>query len=102
MLDGKEPQQMARKIDYFGTFLDKGAASRAEPAGAQAADPAKDVLRALRGGGLPGRALVPLVGNLTDFLDLSARLVDQGYVQKGDDDMFALTERGREIAAVME
>ena len=94
---------MARKIDYFGTFLDKGETPRApEPAEARAADPAKEVLRALRGGGLPGRALVPLVGNLTDFLDLSTRLVDQGYVEKGDDDVFALTERGREIAAVLE
>ena len=51
MLDGKESRQMARKIDYFGTFLDKGEAPGAQPAGARAADPAKDVLKALRGGG---------------------------------------------------
>jgi len=86
-----------RKIDYFGTFLDS---MKREPG--QAADPANEVLKALRDGGLPAKDLIPLVGNsVTQFFSVSEQLVKAGWVQKMDGDVFALTNEGREIAAAL-
>jgi predicted transcriptional regulator len=86
-----------RKIDYFGTFLES--ARRAKE---QSTDPANEVLKALRGGELPAKSLIPLAGNsVTRFIDISEQLVKAGWVQKKDGDVFALTDQGREIAAVL-
>jgi predicted transcriptional regulator len=87
-----------RKIDYFGTFLDS---MKREPG--QSADPANEVLKALRGGGLPAKNLIPLVGDsVSRFINVSERLMSQGWVQKMNGDVFALTDKGREVAAVLE
>ncbi len=86
-----------RKIDYFGTFLDS--TSRAQ---AQRVDPANEVLKALRGGNLPARALIPIADNsVTRFIEVSEQLIKAGWVQKMDGDVFALTDQGREVAAVL-
>lgn len=86
-----------RKIDYFGTFLDS---MKREPG--QEADPANTVLKALKGGELPARALIPLVGNsISEFFRISGQLEDAGWVKKKEGDIFALTDKGREIAAVL-
>jgi len=87
-----------RKIDYFGTFLDSARRTRE-----QSADPANAVLKALRGGALPAKSLLPLVGNsVTQLINVSEQLIKADWVQKQDGDVYALTERGREIAAVLD
>ena len=86
-----------RKIDYFGTFLDS-----MQRASAQPADPANAVLKALRDGALPAKALIPLLGNsVSEFFRISEQLKEAGWVEKKDGDIFALTDKGREIAAVL-
>lgn len=86
-----------RKIDYFGTFLD----SMKRESG-QATDPANTVLTALKGGALPARALIPLVGNsVSEFFRISAQLENAGWVKKEEGDVLALTDKGRAIADLL-
>jgi predicted transcriptional regulator len=85
-----------RKIDYFGTFLDS------MKRGPQTADAANEVLKALRGGGMPAKDLIPIAGNsVTRFFEITDRLVSAGWVTKMPGDVYALTDKGHEIAAVL-
>lgn len=87
-----------RKIDFFGTFLDS---MKREPT--QSADPANELLKALRGGGRPAKDLIAAIGSsVSQFISVSEQLLKQGWVQKMDGDIFALTDKGREVAAVLD
>jgi predicted transcriptional regulator len=82
-----------RKIDYFRTFLDS--MKREQPEGL---DPANEVLKALRGGALQAKNLIPFAGNsVTRFIEISEQLIEQSWVQKKDPDVFALTDKGRRL-----
>ncbi len=88
-----------RKIDYFGTFLDNSA-KRAQ---AEKADPANEVLKALRGGSLAAAALIPLTDNsVSRFLEVSEQLIKADWVTKNEQTgMFELTPQGRQLAATL-
>jgi hypothetical protein len=103
-----------RKVDFFGTFLENlktptpsgSVNSPSAAGGAQSQpgpDPLNEVLKALRGGPLPAKNLIPLVGNsVSQFLAISSQLVDLGWVIRLDGDQLQLTDKGREVAAVLE
>ena len=107
-----------RKADFFGTFLEnlKQPASpnlgsthqvshsfspnlaAAEPG----VDPLNDVLKALRQGGRSAKELIPLVGrSVSQFLAVSDKLVELGWVRRMDGDVLQLTDEGREIADLL-
>lgn len=87
-----------RKIDFFGTFLDS-----MKRKSAQSADPANELLKALRNGRRPAKDLIAAIGSsVSQFITVSEQLLKQGWVQKMDGDIFALTDKGREVAAVLD
>jgi len=88
-----------RKIDYFGTFLDS-MQRETEPA----TDPANVLLKALKGGARHAKDLIPLVGNsVSRFISVSDELSGRGWVQTTDGGVsYALTDKGREIADVLD
>ncbi len=87
-----------RKIDFFGTFLDS-----MKRESAQSADPANELLKALRNGRRPAKDLIAAIGSsVSQFITVSEQLLKQGWVQKMDGDIFALTDKGREVAAVLD
>jgi hypothetical protein len=108
-----------RKIDFFGTFLDnlKPPSSAAAGAGirgprlfspslssaAPGPDPLNEVLKALRHGDRPAKDLIPLVGrSVSEFLAIGDRLVELGWVRRVDGDVLQLTEKGHEVADLLE
>lgn len=109
-----------RKTDFFGTFLENMRSSTpirpveplpgqftTPPPGTQPRsqgepDPRNAVLKALRHGGRPAKDLIPLAGNsVTTFLAISGELANLGWIIRRDSDMFELTDKGREVADIV-
>lgn len=85
-----------RKTDYFGSFLDAMKEGREADAGA--ADPANQVLRALRAGERSMKDLVGLTKNsLSNLIDVVQNLEKLGLVARNNDTL-RLTDKGREYA----
>ena len=88
-----------RKLDYFGTFLASGATSALPPT---PPDPMNAVLKALRSGPRPLKDLLPFTGySLTAFLEARDQLTRLGLVEAADADALRLTDKGKEIVAVL-
>jgi hypothetical protein len=110
-----------RKIDYFGTFLESmkssqrppetsdPGASRSFETSSPAAKRSPDrpealdaMLKALRGGPLSAKDLIPFTGNsASEFLNVRERLVALGWARLRDGDALELTPEGQEVARLL-
>ena len=97
-----------RIVNYFGTFLEsmKSATQRQseppDPTVKVSSDSLDAVLKALRGGPLSAKDLIPLTGNSAgEFLNVRERLLTLGWAQIRDGDALELTREGDEVAALL-
>jgi hypothetical protein len=107
-----DERNSGRKIDLFGTFLESArsmprtAALGAAPprmvvAAGAGPDPVNEMLKSLKEGDRFAKELIPLVGNVTQYLAVSDKLVEMGWARRMDGDVLQLTDKGHEVAALL-
>ncbi|HXP76048.1 MAG TPA: hypothetical protein VN823_18040 [Stellaceae bacterium] len=100
---------MVAKTDYFGSFLDAMKRQSSKPvttperASQPSIDPLNEILKALKSGDRSVKDLVGITGNsLSQLLSVVTQLTELGLVERSNTDMLRLTEKGRELVAVLD